>query len=89
MEVVQDKFTDCLWNLHQSQDSGKSSGGSQNEQDWCESADGFHQNPPDITDVDAPVNKKTDDQRIKYRNNSGLCRRGNTTVDTAQDDDRT
>ena len=89
MEVVQDKFTDCLRNLHQSQDSGKGSGGSQNEQDWCEGTDGFHQNPPDITDADAPVNKKADDQRIKYRNNSGLCRRGNTTVDTAQDDDRT
>ena len=87
MEVVQDKFTDCLWNLHQSQDSGECSGSSQDEEDWGESTDRFHQNPPDITDVDAPVNKKADDQRIKYRNNSGLCRRGNTTVDTAQDDE--
>ena len=51
VEVVQDKFTDCLWHLHQSQDSGKCSGSCQNEEDRCESADRFHKNRPDIPDM--------------------------------------
>ena len=34
------------------------------------------------------VNKKADDQCIKYRDNSGFCRRSDTAVDTSKDDDR-
>ena len=88
MEVVQDKFTDCLWNLHQSQDSGECSGSSQDEENRCEGTDRFHQDSPDIADMDALVYKKADDQCIKYRDNSGFCRRSDTAVDTSKDDDR-
>ena len=61
--MLQDKAADRLRHLHQGQDSGKCRGSCQNKEDRCECADGFHQNPPDITDVDAPVNKKADDYK--------------------------
>ena len=79
----------CLWNLHESQDSGKCSRSSQDKKDRCKSTDSFHKEFPRYRlDLDASVDKKADDQCIKYRDNSSFCRRSDTAVDTSQDNHR-
>ena len=89
MEVVQDKFTDSLWYLHQSKDSGEGGRCCQDKKNRCKGTDRFHKNRPDIMDLDTLVYKQTDDQRVEYRDNGGLSRRSNTGINTSEDDDRT
>jgi len=69
-------------------ETGTGSRGCQDEQDWCKSTDRFYKDRPDITELNALVYEQTDDQGIKYGDNSSFCRRSNTCVDTSENDDR-
>ena len=68
MEISKDPLTDGLRNLHQSQDSGKSSWRRQNKQDRRICLYPFYQHRPQIFYFHGTVYKHADDNGIKNRN---------------------